>query len=412
MTRVRAGLRSRSIEVHATRTEVDPIASLLPLLDARASAAVHAPRRGHRRARRGGALEFRGPDRIRDAADAWKRIARRVDGARRGRAAPAPGSSRSARSRSPTSRECASVLIVPRVVVGRRDGVSWVTRIDGATDAVGRDAHSAPSSASCSQPGALDARRLPGRGRRRRVDRILRRRRREGRARPRPRRPTCREGGDVRRVLRRPRRSATPTPGRSPSTACIGSSPETLVRVNARHRHARACSPAARRAGPDAATDAAAALDPRHLDQGPRRAPVRRRERARALCARTRADVAASELPFTLKLPNLWHLASDVEGALDRRLDRARPRGGPAPDRGRRGHPARRRARADRRTRAPRPLPLRRAGRLGRRRRQRQVGDRAALRAEVDDDGIDHRVRGRRHRRRLRPRPRAGRDAS
>jgi menaquinone-specific isochorismate synthase len=26
--------------------------------------------------------------------------------------------------------------------------------------------------------------------------------------------------------------------------------------------------------------------------------------------------VAASELPFTLKLPNLWHLASDVEGAL------------------------------------------------------------------------------------------------
>jgi menaquinone-specific isochorismate synthase len=26
--------------------------------------------------------------------------------------------------------------------------------------------------------------------------------------------------------------------------------------------------------------------------------------------------VAASELPFTLKLPNLWHLASDIEGPL------------------------------------------------------------------------------------------------
>jgi menaquinone-specific isochorismate synthase len=28
------------------------------------------------------------------------------------------------------------------------------------------------------------------------------------------------------------------------------------------------------------------------------------------------ADVMASEIPFTLKLPNLWHLASDVEGDL------------------------------------------------------------------------------------------------
>ena len=28
------------------------------------------------------------------------------------------------------------------------------------------------------------------------------------------------------------------------------------------------------------------------------------------------ADVTASEQPFTLKLPNLWHLASDIEGEL------------------------------------------------------------------------------------------------
>ncbi len=28
------------------------------------------------------------------------------------------------------------------------------------------------------------------------------------------------------------------------------------------------------------------------------------------------ADVTASETPFTLKLPNLWHLASDIDGEL------------------------------------------------------------------------------------------------
>jgi menaquinone-specific isochorismate synthase len=28
------------------------------------------------------------------------------------------------------------------------------------------------------------------------------------------------------------------------------------------------------------------------------------------------ADVTASEVPFTLKLPNLWHLATDIEGTL------------------------------------------------------------------------------------------------
>ncbi len=49
--------------------------------------------------------------------------------------------------------------------------------------------------------------------------------------------------------------------------------------------------------------------------EGPGRAPVRRAECAQGPRPHTSALAAADE-PFTLKLPNVWHLATDVEGEL------------------------------------------------------------------------------------------------
>ncbi|MDQ4138446.1 MAG: chorismate-binding protein, partial [Actinomycetota bacterium] len=74
-------------------------------------------------------LEFRGPDRLRDAAAAWRELAARatirdeVD--ERGSGLVAFGSFTFADA-SPD----VSVLIVPSVLVGRRRGRSWVTRVD------------------------------------------------------------------------------------------------------------------------------------------------------------------------------------------------------------------------------------------------------------------------------------------
>ena len=115
---------------------------------------------------------------------------------------PAPASSRSGRSRSPTSRPARACSSCPRVVIGRRDGVSWVTRIDGAQDAVAATALG-PEFRVVLHPGELTPGRLPRGGRDRRRAHPGRRRR-EGRARPRPRRAPA---GGRRRAprARRPR---------------------------------------------------------------------------------------------------------------------------------------------------------------------------------------------------------------
>ncbi|CAN5519121.1 chorismate-binding protein [soil metagenome] len=295
--------------------QVEPIGSLLPLLDVRNP--LLFMRRGEGVAGIGEAarLEFRGPDRIRDAAAAWTRIAAastvRDEVGRSGTGLLAFGAFSFA-----DDSECASVLIVPRVVIGRRDGVSWVTRIDGAPDAVAatalgpefrvvlqagslppdgyRDAVATAVSrilsSSTGQPGGVEkvvlARDLVGH---------------------------LPDGGDVRRVLV-DLALGYPDTWTFAVDGLIGSSPETLVRVNAGTVTARVLAGSAGR-GVDAASDTAAALalatSTKDLDE--HRFAVESVLGALRTHAR---GVAASELPFTLKLPNLWHLASDVEGAL------------------------------------------------------------------------------------------------
>jgi menaquinone-specific isochorismate synthase len=114
-------------------TPLDDVRQLIPFLDARHP--LLWLRRGEGIAGLGEAvrLEFSGPSRITDAAEAWRALveaARVVDPQR------VPGSGLVAFGTFAFADESAatSVLIVPSLVIGRRDGRSWLTRIRVAGD--------------------------------------------------------------------------------------------------------------------------------------------------------------------------------------------------------------------------------------------------------------------------------------
>lgn len=289
--------------------EVAPVASLLPLLDA--AHPLLFMRRGEGIAGLGEAvrLEFSGPSRVTDAAAAWRAIAAaatvRDEVGRSGSGLVAFGA-----FAFDDASTCRSVLIVPRVVIGRRDGVSWVTRIDGASDAVaatamGSEYRIALHQGAQSKEGYRDAvatavsRILAGD-----VEKVVLARDLIGHL------PI---GADLRRVLV-DLALGYPDTWTFSVDGLIGSSPETLVRVNHGTVTARVLAGSMAR-GADAASDAAASLSlatsTKDLDE--HRFAVESVLQALRPHAR---GVASSELPFTLKLPNLWHLGSDVEGAL------------------------------------------------------------------------------------------------
>ncbi|HTN59108.1 MAG TPA: isochorismate synthase, partial [Protaetiibacter sp.] len=122
------------VPVLAARTRVvDPLTSLLPILDARAP--LLFMRRGEGVAGLGEAvrLTFRGADRIAQAAETWRRITASAtidDPVRKSGTGLLAFGAFTFDERSAFE----SVLIVPRTIVGRRDGVSWVTEVRVAGD--------------------------------------------------------------------------------------------------------------------------------------------------------------------------------------------------------------------------------------------------------------------------------------
>lgn len=274
-------------------------------------------------------LEFTGPDRLTDAAVAWRSIAAAatvLDTVHLpGTGLVAMGSfAFSDRSHAP------SVLIVPEMVIGRHNGVSWITRItvdsaaDAAaapTDGVTPAAHSEPPHTSLPRPQAL--------GDRPRATLAAASLSREeftavvGRA-----LDAIRDGRVEKVVIARDATASIPPDAdrrallheladRYPDCVTfavdglIGASPETLVSVHAGEASARVLAGStARGAGTadDAAAAAALATSTKDLDEH----AFAVRSVLDALRPHVRA-VTASELPFTLKLPNLWHLATDVE---------------------------------------------------------------------------------------------------
>ena len=254
-------------------------------------------------------LEFRGPTRLQDAAAAWREVAAsaRVDDEVRVR-----GSGLVAFGAFTFDEESArsSVLIVPRVVIGRRDGVGWITRVNGADDAVAASPLG-PEYRLSLHPGALtpDGYRAAVATA---VDRIL--------AGDLKKVVLARdlvghvpEGADLRRVLLE-LALGYPDTWTFAVDGHLGSSPETLVRVTESSVTARVLAGSHAR-GSDAEADAAAATElatsTKDLDE--------HRFAVESVLAALRPhgpSITADEIPFTLKLPNLWHLGSDVHGRL------------------------------------------------------------------------------------------------
>jgi menaquinone-specific isochorismate synthase len=295
-----------TVETHKVDHE---ITSLLPVLDPRMP--LLFIRRGEGIAGLGEALrlEFRGPDRIREAADAWRAVAAAATVTDpvglSGTGLVAFGAFAFA-----DASEAVSVLIVPEVIVGRRDGVNWVTRVNGSELKIEKRPLGDEYRIALHQ-GALD-----GAGYQAAVGEAVRR---------------IREGelskvvlsrdlvghlpdqADLRRVLGE-LALGYPDTWTFAVDGLLGSSPETLVRVNHGTVSARVLAGSIGR-GADAEADQAAALtlatSTKDLDE--HRFAVQ--SVLNSLTGHA-TGVVASELPFALKLPNLWHLASDVEGTL------------------------------------------------------------------------------------------------
>jgi menaquinone-specific isochorismate synthase len=270
-------------------------------------------------------LEFSGPTRIVDAAAAWRALVATatVDDAVRlpGSGLVAFGSfAFAAASASP------SLLIVPSVIIGRREGVSWVTRVlplpagssseermaPRHTSALGDvtpagtpfsvsltpgrmspKAYAAAVSSAVGHIAAGDARKVV-------VARDL-----VG---------SIPAGADLRIPLAK--LAATyPDTFTFALDGLIGSSPETLVRVEGSTVSARVLAGTAPRGDAAEGTDDDSARDA--IASSPKDLAEHEFARASVMHALTSHATDLSAPPaFPLALPNLWHLASDVTGTL------------------------------------------------------------------------------------------------
>jgi menaquinone-specific isochorismate synthase len=292
-----------------TTQQIDDIRPLVPLVDPRHPLVFI--RRGQGIAGIGEALrlEFAGPSRFRDAAAAWKRVAAAASVTD---PLDLPGTglvALGAFAFSDDSRRT-SVLIVPSIILGRRNGVSWVTRINTSDtlpqpQALGPDFSVAFDFGALDRPGyvrAVEAALVHLRSGE--LSKVVLARSMVGH---------LPDGADL-RVLLGELATGYPDTWTFAVDGLIGSSPETLVTANHGSVTARVLAGSAPRgADPAADQDAAAAIATSTKDLDEHQFALRSLLASLAPHAR---NITSSEQPFTLKLPNLWHLASDVEGDL------------------------------------------------------------------------------------------------
>lgn len=305
---------------------VDDLAQLVALVDPRDP--LLWQRRGDGLAGIGeiARLEFHGENRFTAASAAWRDIVRRatvID------PLGIPGSGLLAFGAFAFSAlsSKSSVLIVPELIVGKRDGRLWLTRVSVAamSDAAAVSDAALPAAAAvlpaarafgpeftvALSPGALDhdgyrslVREAIDRINRHEVGKVVLARDLVG---------TLPPGADLRRVLRE-LAAGYPDCWTYAVDGLIGSSPETLISSHHGDLSARVLAGTISR-GADAAGDqaAAVALATSEKDNDEHEFAVQ------SLLASLRphaTHIAADEVPFTLKLPNLWHLATDIEGTL------------------------------------------------------------------------------------------------
>ena len=292
-----------------TTVEIDDLGPIIPLLSPRDPLLFLRRKQGVAGIGEALRLEFSGEDRMRNAATAWRSI---VSAATISDPIGLPGTGLVALGSFSFSRDSAatSVLIVPSILIGRRDGRSWITRVntDAAVPtptALGPEyrlsllpGEMKPDMFTAAVDKAIEAIHTGG------VRKVVLARDLVGH---------LPEGADLRRVLLE-LALGYPDGFTYAVNGLIGSSPETLVRVDHGEVGARVLAGSIGR-GSDAETDHDAAVSlatsTKDLD-----------EHAYAIASVLRvlephsSVLTASESPFTLKLPNLWHLASDVAGKL------------------------------------------------------------------------------------------------
>jgi menaquinone-specific isochorismate synthase len=260
-------------------------------------------------------LEFSGPLRMQDACAAWKEVVASATVtdpvAVSGTGLVAFGSFAFADDSAATS-----VLIVPRLLLGKRDGEYWITRVtvEGEDPALVPDPTARPLGPEYRLsllPGSMgpdDFRSAVQAA----IDRIADQQLSKV-VLARDLTGHLPEGADLRRTLT-DLALGYPDCWTYSVDGFLGSSPETLVSVSRGTVTARVLAGTTSR-GTDAAADhdkaVALATSSKDLDEhGYAVASV-----LSALAPHSRT-LSSSEQPFTLKLPNLWHLASDVLGTL------------------------------------------------------------------------------------------------
>lgn len=246
-------------------------------------------------------LTFRGAGRIAEAAIAWRRIssAAIVDDAV---GLPGTGLVAFGSIAFADDSSAESVLVVPSVIVGRRDGMAWMTVVESAPAALESVALGPPWSADL-VPGAM----TPDRFRdavaaavlelgasTEPVEKVVLARDLVG---------AVPDGADLRRPLHA-LHDAYPDTFTFAVAGLFGASPETLVRSSGGRLSARVLAGSAL---PDA-TGLLESTKNRHEHEFAVRSVLD------GLRAHT-TQLQASE-PFVLALPNLTHLATDVTGSL------------------------------------------------------------------------------------------------
>lgn len=254
-----------------------------------------------------------GRPRARLVAEAWQRLAAdaRIDDP-----LGLPGTGLVAFGALTFDEESASdsVLVVPATVIGRHHGRYWITRIrrdDEARDSALRAREYGPHWAGTVGPG-----RQTPQGYQDSVRRALERIEAGELSKAvlaRDLTGTIPHGSDLRRLVRA-LATGYPDTWTFAVDGLIGASPETLVTVQDGTVTARVLAGTiGRGADADADTAASAALASSVKDLDEHQYAVQ--SVLAALRPHTRA-LASSEQPFLLKLPNLFHLATDVEGEL------------------------------------------------------------------------------------------------
>ncbi|MDQ1579650.1 MAG: menaquinone-specific isochorismate synthase [Microbacteriaceae bacterium] len=303
-------------ELRVETAPLGDVRQLIPYLDA------HTPllwmRNGEGLAGIGTALrlEFSGPNRMRDAALAWQELvaSATVDDPI---AAPGTGLVAFGTFAFSDASELTSVLIIPEVIIGRRGSTSWITRIRPSDAPMAAQATPKPTPLGAEYrlsilPGSLtpDGYRVAvanavARIREHDLNKVVLARDLVGHL------PL---ESDLRRALSG-LAVGYPDCWTYAVDGLVGSSPETLVRVNHGAVSARVLAGTiARGTDADSDHDAAIALATSHKDQDEHAFAV---QSVLGALRPHSPDLATSELPFTLKLPNLWHLATDVAGNLN-----------------------------------------------------------------------------------------------